>query len=317
MARGAGSLTFLDRLHTVPEPVTRQLSSVEDLGVRMGMSFEKSRLPERAWALLNFWQALAIPKLHEARDGRRAVTLIVVVSVSVNGDAAFPNLVAEIDPAAQLLGAIYNDLVPSLRDRFDPFTISEPPDICPVGGNRIKFQFRGTWHHRAVLKHQSYSVISQEVCKLGVEPVFVAHFYREFAVRWQLLQEGYETIQKFMAIFENTATEEWELKNDWTELGPQNAHGVQELLQFSLTVNEDLVMGDRLRDLDGKNKVVWCFRKPSADSIYGRTSIERRIDFNRIEMFGVKTQVVPRLHSRGIERSVPACGCEGRCSKMN
>src|ERR1700730_3243296 len=193
-------------------------SAKENLVVRMGTSFEKSRLLEGAWAFLDFWQALAIPKLHEARDGRRTVALIVVGSVSVNGHASFANLVAEIDPAAQLLRAIYNDLVPSLRDRFNPFAITEPPNICPVRGNRIEFQFRGTWHQRAVLKHQSDFVISQEVCKLGLEPVFVAHFYRELVVRRQLLQEGYETIQKFMAIFENTATEEWELKNDWTEL---------------------------------------------------------------------------------------------------
>jgi len=136
-------------------------------------------------------------------------------------------------------------------------------------------------------------------------------------VRWQLRQERYETIHKFTTVFENTATEERELKDDWTELCPQNAHRVQELLQFRLTVNEDLVMRDRLRDLDRENKVVWCFRKPSADSIDGRASIERRIHFNRIEMFGVETQVVPRLHSRGIERSAPTRGREGGRAKMN
>jgi len=155
---------------------TRQLSSVENLVVGMGTSLEKSRLLEDARAFLNFWQALAIPKLHEARDGRRTVALIVVVGVSVNDYASVSDLVAEIDPAAELLRAIYNDLVPSLRDRFDPFAITEPPNICPVGGNRVEFQFRGTWHQRAVLKHQSDFVSSQEVCKVGVEPVLVAHF---------------------------------------------------------------------------------------------------------------------------------------------
>src|SRR5580700_1623785 len=104
-----------------------------------------------------------------------------------------------------------------------------------------------------------------------------------------------------MTIFENTATKEWELKNDWTELCRQNAHCVQELLPFRLTVHEDLIVRDGLRHLDRENEVVRRFRKPSMDRLDGRAGIERRIHFNRIKMFGIKTQVVPRWHSRGIE----------------
>src|SRR5580692_10281780 len=99
------------------------------------------------------------------------MALIVIVSVSVDGHAPFPNLMAEIDPTTQLLFTVHNDFAPSFCDRFNLFAITEPANVGPVGGNRIEFQFRGTWHPRAILKHEGDLVIPQEVQKFGVEPV--------------------------------------------------------------------------------------------------------------------------------------------------
>lgn len=286
------------------------MASLEQCPLADGWFANAGRFPD-------LWKALVAPKLDELLNCCRAVTLIVVVSVGVDRDASFPDLVAEVYPAGQLLRAVYNNLVPNLGDGLDFFTITEPSNVGPVGCHRIEFQFRRTRHPRAILKHLGDLVISQEVRKFTVKPVSVAQFYRELVVHWELLQERYNTIQKFVAISENAAAEEWKLKNDWAELCPENTHRVQELLQFWLTVNKDLIVRDRLRDLDRENKVVRRFRKPSTDSIDGGASIERRVDFDRIEMFGVKTQIVPRMHPSGVERSVPAGGRKRRGTKMN
>jgi len=290
--------------------VLRNVASLEQRPLSDDWLTNTRRFPD-------LWKALVARKLDELLNCCRAVTLIVVVGVSVDRDASFPDVVTEIDPTAQLFRAVYNNLVPNLGDGLDLFAITKPPNVGPVGCHRIEFQFRRIRHPRAILKHLGDLVISQEVRKFTVKPVCVPQFYRELVVRWELLQERYHAIQKFVTISENAATEEWKLKNDRAELCPENTYRVQELLQFWLTVNEDLIVRDRLRGLDRENKVVRCFRKPATDGIDGRASIERRVDFDRIEMFGVETQIVPRMHASGVERSAPAGGRKRRGAKMN
>src|SRR5579872_6839868 len=95
----------------------------------------------RVWFLFDLREASAAPQLNEFANRRRAVTLIVIVRIRVDGYAAFLDLVAEIDPTTQLLCAIYNNLVPSLRHRFDGLAVAKPANVRPVCSNRIEFQF--------------------------------------------------------------------------------------------------------------------------------------------------------------------------------
>jgi len=62
----------------------------------------------------------------------------VVVGVSENDYAAFPDLVAKIDPTAEFPGAIDDRLVPCRGLLLDIFAIAEPADVGPVRGNGIE-----------------------------------------------------------------------------------------------------------------------------------------------------------------------------------
>src|SRR5277367_4572477 len=120
-------------------------------------------------------------------------------------------------------------------------------------------------------------MISQEVREFGIKPVSIAQLDGEFLVCRQLLEKRYQTIRKLVAILENTTAKKWELKNDRSELLSKNAHRVQELSQFGVTVENDLVVSDRLRDLDRENEGVWRFRVPSLNGIYRGARVERRV----------------------------------------
>ena len=85
-------------------------------GLRIVPSFEQCMLLGNdsldGWRLSDFWKALLAPKPNELSNRRRAMALVVVVSVGVDCHTPLSNLVTEIDPTTQLLGAIHNDLVP-------------------------------------------------------------------------------------------------------------------------------------------------------------------------------------------------------------
>jgi hypothetical protein len=95
-----------------------------------------------------------------------------------------------------------------------------------------------------------------------------------------------------MPISQGRSIEEWELKDNRTKLWAENVHRSQKLGQFIIAILEDLFMGDRLGNLDRKDEAVRSSSSPIADRASRRTSIERRIYLDRMEMFRIESQVI-------------------------
>src|SRR5216683_3195405 len=91
-------------------------------------------------------QSLGQPKISKLFDRRRSVARIVVVGVGEHNHATLPHLVAKIYPTAEFTSAINNGPIPRRCLLLDTFAITEPPDVRPVGSDRVKFQFCRTWH---------------------------------------------------------------------------------------------------------------------------------------------------------------------------
>jgi hypothetical protein len=108
---------------------------------------------------------------------------MVVVRIGTHQHASFSHLVAEVHPTMQLLGTVHHGLAPSHRLFFDGLAVAKPSDVGPVGGDRIELQFRRARHNGAILQDQSDRVIPK-VCRLGIQPVSIANFYRELVGAW-------------------------------------------------------------------------------------------------------------------------------------
>jgi hypothetical protein len=87
------------------------------------------------------------------------------------------------------------------------------------------------------LKNKRNPVISQQVRKFRVQPVPIAHLNGKLLRVGQLSEEGNEPIQKLMSVTKNTPIEKRKLKHNGTKLWPEDTHGIQELLQISITVS--------------------------------------------------------------------------------
>src|ERR1051326_1776839 len=85
----------------------------------------------------------------------------MIVRVRVDDHASFSDFVTIVDPPAQLLAAVNDRFIPGRCLGLDAFAISEPPDVGPVCGNRIKLQFRRGGHPEAVLQDEGDSAIAK------------------------------------------------------------------------------------------------------------------------------------------------------------
>ena len=124
--------------------------------------------------------AFLFPQRAELGDGVGREAGVVIVGIGVDGDAAVADLEAEIDPAHELRCAVDDGLVPLDGFSFDPFAVTEPADVGPVGGDGIEFEFVGRGHGGEVLKDECDVVAAQDVGESGVEPRAVADFDGEF-----------------------------------------------------------------------------------------------------------------------------------------
>src|SRR5262249_1909707 len=196
---------------------------------------------------------------------RGAVALVVIVGIGVDRYAAFANLIAKIDPTAQLLRAIHNHFVPRLSHRLDFVPVSEPADVGEVRCDWIELQRQRISHPRTILKYERDSELSKEVREIAVDPVFVTYLDCVFVGRGQLPKKWHEAVQKFMVVRESAASEVWKLEHNGAEFLAEDAHRFQELVQLGIAVDEYLLVRNRVGNLHEENEVLGRFRQPTSD----------------------------------------------------
>src|SRR6266850_1785330 len=86
---------------------------------------------------------------------------------------------------------------------------------------------------------------------------------------------------------ESPTVEEGKLKHDRTKFWSKNVHRFHELFEFRIAVNQCFFMRNDLRNFDGKYEVVRSSGGPIVDRARRRTSVERRVHFDRSELRGV------------------------------
>jgi hypothetical protein len=87
-------------------------------------SIEQRIRPPHPCGLAYLRQSLLLPQLSKLFDCRRSVARVVVVGVGEDNYAAFPDLIAEIDPPAEFRSPINHCLVPGGRLLLDLFAIT-------------------------------------------------------------------------------------------------------------------------------------------------------------------------------------------------
>jgi hypothetical protein len=241
------------------------------------------------------------------------VSGVVVVGVGENLDAPLVNLAHDFDPLGELVGAIHDDLVPSLRPFLDSFAISEPADVGEVGGDGVELleQLSRARHPGVVLEDQGDVVVAERAGEAGVEPALVANLDGELVAGWKFLHERGEQFQEFAGALEFGAVEIRKLQDHRPELGAEELHCFDELLEFGFGANQHFFVGDDLWNLHGKDEVVGSLARPAVDGGGGGSAVEGRVHFDGVKFCGVVGEVVGGLHSLGIERAFPSRGCEG------
>jgi hypothetical protein len=162
-----------------------------------------------------------------------------------------------------------------------------------------------------VLEDQRDVVVAERAGEARVEPAPVANLDGELMAGWKFLHEGGEQFQEFAAALEFGAVEIRELQDHGAELGAEELHGFDELLEFGFGANQHFFVGDDLRDLHGEQEAVGSLARPAVDGGGGGSAVEGGVHFDGREFCGVVGKVVGGLHAGGIERAFPSCGCEG------
>src|SRR6476659_10867967 len=98
-----------------------------------------------------------------------------------------------------------------------------------------------------------------------------------------------------MPISKYVPSEERKLEDNRPELRTKNVHRLQELREFRIAVHQNLVVRDRLRNLDGENEVLRRASRPVLDGSSGWASVESRVHFDRMEPVCIEGQVVRGL----------------------
>jgi hypothetical protein len=95
-----------------------------------------------------------------------------------------------------------------------------------------------------------------------------------------------------MAVAKHASVEERELKDNRSQLFPENVHRVEELLQVGVAVSQNFFMGDDLGHFGGEDEAFGSSRRPVADGARRGASIEGRIHLDGMEVLGIERQVV-------------------------
>ena len=111
--------------------------------------------------------------------------------------------------------------------------------------------------------------------------------------------------------------EERELQHHRPQFPPEDAHGFHELLYLGIATDQHLFVGDGLRHLDRKDEIGRCFGRPTLDGADRWATVERAVNFYRVEMACIKGETVGRLHSSGVKRALPSRRCEGGCAEAD
>jgi len=151
-------------------------------------------------------------------------------------------------------------------------------------------------------------VVTEEARKFGVKPVSIANLNREFVRIRELCKEWNETVEKFVTVPKGRPPEEGELENNGAELRAKEIHRFQKFCEFGVASGQGFFVSNCLWHLDREGKTLGSSRRPVANCLERRASVEGRVHLDCREMFGVETQVLCGSHPFGIERSRPAGG---------
>jgi hypothetical protein len=251
-----------------------------------------------------------IPKLF---NRRRTVPGVVIVCVGVDQHASLPDLIAIIHPALEFRRAVDDGFVPSVRQFFDRLAVAEPSDVRPVGSDRIEppGELDRSRHCRQVLQHQGDTMLAQQISQARFEPRPVPNLDGKLAIRGELFEERGQDREKGVRCWRPPAVEEWKLEDRRSELLSEEVHGGQEFRKLGVTVHEQLLVRDCLRDFHREDETPGGSLIPVCDRASSRAGVESRVYFDRVEVFGIERQVVGRPNPLGIERSLPAGRAEG------
>ncbi len=263
--------------------------------------------------------AFLFPELAKLIDcvGREAS--VVIVGVGVDGDAAMADLETEIDPAHYLGRTIDDGLFPLDGFPFDPFAVTEPADVSPIGGNGIElpFEFVRGGHGGEVLEDERDFVTAEDAGEVCVEPRPVADFDGEFFVGREFGEERLEEIEEVALRGEFYFFEERELEDERAEFFFEDGGGIEKFGEIGVGVFEKLVVGDDVGNFEGEEEVRWSLVVPILDGFGAGRSVESGIDFDGVEASGVEGEAVGGFQVFGIESALPAVGGEGRGAEMD
>jgi hypothetical protein len=87
-------------------------------------------------------------------------------------------------------------------------------------------------------------VRAQQIEKLDTEPLFVANLDREPVSLRKILQEWFESRQKFLSTLERRLVEVTELEEQRSELGSHQIHRFEKQFQVCFAILQNLFMRD-------------------------------------------------------------------------
>ena len=119
-------------------------------------------------------------------------------------------------------------------------------------------------------------MLAEQIRQPGVEPIFVPNLDSELASLYifrpfeQLLQ----TSAKLIGTLENPFIEFWELQKHWADLVAQQVHPLDELVEFWLTLHQDFLVCDDLRDLHREDEICGSLLAPACDGRGGWRAVK-------------------------------------------
>ncbi len=187
---------------------------------------------------------------------------VVVIGISEDGYAALFDLVAEIHPTVELAGAVHDYFVPGLGEVFDFLAVAEPADVGPIRGYGIKFVSGGERHPALVLQRESDAVIAEKLRERGIQPVLIANLDRELVALWKLFEEWFQPGGELRAAGEDAAIEIGKLEQHGAEFFAKDLHGLHELFEFGVAIDEDFFVRDSLRHFHREDEIFRSLARP-------------------------------------------------------
>ena len=152
---------------------------------------------------------------------------------------------------------------------------------------------------------------------MRLNPRFVSYLDGKLLVLRQLPEECLQPRQELHAALKYLAFEVRELKQQRPQAVTQQAHSFDELRKLLVAFQQAFFVRDRLRNLRGDDESPRRSISPASDRGSRRRGIKSGVNLDRLKFRGVVTEVIRRLHSRRIKRSVPPRSGESRRAKIN